>query len=418
MKVRNWIIGSVAAAGIGICAIGGFGYNYIAKMNKELNTYVLPNTTFAGISLDGKTKNEVAKIIQQKMDSLNQQSITYSLRGTNSTYTWKDLGVQYKGTDIADEIFKEQKGSILERYTLRQQAAEGELQRSYELTAQLDEKKYEEFMKEKYNDLLSQPKNASISISGTNVSISPSVDGEKVDKEKLKALTEEAVSKTIASVDVPLTAAKPERTTEDVQNMGINEVIAEYRSPMTGRNVNQTYNVSRAANKLTGVFIAPDEVFSFNGHVGLTNAANGYKLAGVYVNGKLEQEAGGGVCQVSSTLYGAILRADLTIVERSNHSKPVSYVPLGQDATIADYGPDLKFKNNTGHHIYIQSFVDGANTVVRVFGTSTGKSVTVSSKVISQTSKNVTVATYKTVKQNGQVIESRQISQSRYKKTA
>ncbi|GAA3331098.1 hypothetical protein GCM10020331_086270 [Ectobacillus funiculus] len=206
-----------------------------------------------------------------------------------------------------------------------------------------------------------------------------------------------------------------------MQNMGIKEVIAEYSSPVAGRNANQVYNVSRAANKLTGVFIAPDEVFSFNGHVGLTNAANGYKLAGVYVNGKLEQEAGGGVCQVSSTLYGAILRADLSIVERSNHSKPVHYVPLGQDATIADYGPDLKFKkNNTGHYIYLQSFVDGANTVVRVFGTSTGKkSVTVSSKVVSETSKkNITVATYKTVKQNGQVIESGQISQSRYKKTA
>ncbi|GAA3331096.1 hypothetical protein GCM10020331_086260 [Ectobacillus funiculus] len=95
------------------------------------------------------------------MDSLDQQSITYSLRGTKkSTYTWKDLGVQYKGTDIADEIFQgAKKGSIPERYTLQKQAAEGKLQRSYELTAQLDaKKKYEEFMKDKYNSLLTQPK--------------------------------------------------------------------------------------------------------------------------------------------------------------------------------------------------------------------------------------------------------------------
>ena len=111
--------------------------------------------------------------------------------------------------------------------------------------------------------------------------------------------------------------------------MGIKEVIAEYSTPMAGRNGNQSFNVNKSANTLSGVIVAPDETFSFNGRVGVTD--HGYKSA-VYSQGKVIQSAGGGVCQVSSTLYSA-LRADLGIVSRSNHSMPVNYLPLGQDAS-------------------------------------------------------------------------------------
>lgn len=416
MKLRNWIIGSVVAGSIGLCVAGGFAYNYVNKLNKELDTYVLPHTTFEGVSLDGKTKKEVNDIIQQKVEQLNQHAITYTLNEQNNTYTWKDLGVQYKGTEIADQIFKEQQGSVTERYNLRKKAVQNGLDRNYRLQAYLNSAKYDEFMKDKYNDFLSTPENASISITGTNIQITQSTDGSKVDKNQLKSLTEQAIGTVNQQIQIPVVAVKPERTTEDVQNMGIKEVIAEYRTPMNGRNGSQLFNVQRAASTLTGAFIAPDEVFSFNGRVGITDAANGYQSAAVYVNGKVEQSAGGGVCQVSSTLYGAILRADLSIVERSNHSLPVHYVPLGQDATVADYGPDLKFKNNTGHHIYIQSFVENNEAVVRIFGTNTGKNVQVSSQVVSETAKNVIVYTYKTVTQNGQVLESGRISKSTYAK--
>lgn len=96
--------------------------------------------------------------------------------------------------------------------------------------------------------------------------------------------------------------------------MGIKEVIAEYSTPMAGRNGNQSFNVNKSANTLSGVIVAPDETFSFNGRVGVTDAAHGYKSAAVYSQGKVIQSAGGGVCQVSSTLYSAALRADLGII--------------------------------------------------------------------------------------------------------
>ncbi|KEK21775.1 VanW family protein [Bacillus gaemokensis] len=416
MKLRNLLIGSAVVGGILLCAGGIGGYQYVSKLNKQLDTTVLPHTTFEGTSLDGKSKEEVQEVIQQKVDELNKKSLNYTFQDSTQTYTWKDLGVEYKEKDIVKNIFKEQNGNIMNRYKMRKQAESGELTREYTLKPQLNTATYDAFMKEKYNDALKKPINAELSISGTTINISQSQNGEKIDKEQLKDLTTKAIAAGTQDIKLPIASIKPERSTEDIQNMGITEVIAEYSTPMAGRNGNQSFNVNKSANTLSGAIVAPDETFSFNGRVGITDAAHGYKSAAVYLQGKVVQSAGGGVCQVSSTLYSAALRADLGVVARSNHSMPVHYLPLGQDAAVADYGPDLKFKNNTGKYIYIQAFSTGSSITTRIFGTPTGKNVEISSKVIGETENKITAVTHKKVTQNGQVISNGQISKSVYKK--
>ncbi|MED0976937.1 VanW family protein [Bacillus paranthracis] len=415
MKLSKILIGSAIAGGILLCVGGVSGYQYVSKLNNQLDTTALPNTTFEGISLDGKNKKDIQAIINQKITELDQKSLTYIFQNDKQTYTWKDLGINYKEKDIIDKIFKEQEGNAINRYKMRKQAENGELKRNYKLTPQLNTTAYKSFMKDKYNETLKNPVNAELNIEGTTVNISQSQNGEKIDKEKLTDLTRQAITSGTSDVTLPVTLLKPERSTEDIQKMGIKEVIAEYSTPMAGRNGNQSFNVNKSANTLSGVIVAPDETFSFNGRVGVTDAAHGYKSAAVYSQGKVIQSAGGGVCQVSSTLYSAALRADLGIVSRSNHSMPVNYLPLGQDAAVADYGPDLKFKNNTGNHIYIQAFSNGGSITTRIFGTNTGKNVEVSSQVISRTNDKITAVTYKKVTQNGEVISNGQISRSVYK---
>ncbi|HHB1766814.1 TPA: VanW family protein [Bacillus cereus] len=415
MKLSKILIGSAIAGGILLCVGGVSGYQYVSKLNNQLDTTALPNTTFEGISLDGKNKKDIQAIINQKITELDQKSLTYIFQNDKQTYTWKDLGINYKEKDIIDKIFKEQEGNAINRYKMRKQAENGELKRDYKLTPQLNTTVYESFMKDKYNETLKNPVNAELSIEGTTVNISQSQNGEKIDKGKLTDLTKQAITSGTSDITLPVTLLKPERSTEDIQKMGIKEVIAEYSTPMAGRNGNQSFNVNKSANTLSGVIVAPDETFSFNGRVGVTDAAHGYKSAAVYSQGKVIQSAGGGVCQVSSTLYSAALRADLGIVSRSNHSMPVNYLPLGQDAAVADYGPDLKFKNNTGNHIYIQAFSNGGSITTRIFGTNTGKNVEVSSQVISRTNDKITAVTYKKVTQNGEVISNGQISKSVYK---
>ncbi|PEA82174.1 VanW family protein [Bacillus pseudomycoides] len=416
MKLRNLLIGSAVTGGILLCAGGIGGYQYVSKLNKQLDTNVLPHTTFEGTSLDGKSKKDVQEIIQQKIDESNKKSLNYTFQGSTQAYTWKDLGVEYKETEISEKIFKEQKGNVINRYKMRKQAENGELKREYKLTPQLNTATYEAFIKEKYNETLKEPVNAELSVSGTTVNISQSQNGEKVDKDKLKELTAKAITAGTQDIQLPIASIKPEHSTEDMQNMGITQVIAEYSTPMAGRNGSQSFNVNKSANTLSGAIVAPDETFSFNERVGITDAAHGYKSAAVFLQGKVVQSAGGGVCQVSSTLYGAALRADLGVVARSNHSMPVHYLPLGQDAAVADYGPDLKFKNNTGKYIYIQASSNGSSITTRIFGTPTGKNVEVSSKVIGETENKITAVTYKKVTQNGQVISNGQISKSVYKK--
>ncbi|GAB6447011.1 MULTISPECIES: VanW family protein [Bacillus] len=415
MKLSKILIGSAITGGILLCVGGVSGYQYVSKLNNQLDTTALPNTTFEGISLGGKNKKDIQAIINQKTTELDQKSLTYIFQNDKQTYTWKDLGVNYKEKDIIDKIFKEQEGNAMNRYKMRKQAENGELKRDYKLTPQLNTTTYESFMKDKYNETLKNPVNAELSIEGTTVNISQSQNGEKIDKGKLSDLTKQAINSGTSDVTLPVTLLKPERSTEDIQKMGIKEVIAEYSTPMAGRNGNQSFNVNKSANTLSGVIVAPDETFSFNGRVGVTDAAHGYKSAAVFSQGKVIQSAGGGVCQVSSTLYSAALRADLGIVSRSNHSMPVNYLPLGQDAAVADYGPDLKFKNNTGNHIYIQAFSNGGSITTRIFGTNTGKNVEVSSQVISRTGDKITAVTYKKVTQNGEVISNGQISKSVYK---
>ncbi|AWC27510.1 VanW family protein [Bacillus cytotoxicus] len=416
MKLHQFLICSAITGGILLCAGGISGYQYISKLNKELDTTALPHTTFEGIPLDGKNKQDIQKIVQQKVEELNKKSLNYVFENNTQTYTWKDLGVEYKEKDIVANIFKEQQGNIIDRYNMRKKAIHGELKREYKLKPQLNSTAYEAFMEDKYNETLKNPVNAELNISGTTVNISESQNGEKIDKEQLAILTKQAIAANTQNIKLPIASIKPERSTEDIQNMGIKQVIAEYSTPMTGRNGSQSFNVNKSANTLSGAIVAPDETFSFNGRVGITDAAHGYKSAAVYLQGKVVQSAGGGVCQVSSTLYGAVLRADLGVVARSNHSMPVHYLPLGQDAAVADYGPDLKFKNNTGHYIYIQAFSDGNRITTRIFGTPTGKNVEVSSKVISHTGNKITAVTYKKVTKDGQVISNGQISKSVYKK--
>ncbi|PER22265.1 VanW family protein [Bacillus cereus] len=415
MKSSKILIGSAIAGGILLCVGGIGGYQYVSTLNNQLNTTALPNTTFEGISLDGKNKTDIQAIISQKVNELDQKSLNYVSQDAKQTYVWKDLGVEYNEKEIVDTIFKEQEGNMINRYKMRKEAEDGELKRDYKLTSKLNTTTYESFIKDKYNETLKNPVNAELNVEGSTVNISQSQNGEKIDKEKLTDLTKNAITAGTSDVTLPVTLIKPERSTEDIQKMGIKEVIAEYSTPMAGRNGNQSFNVNKSANTLSGVIVAPDETFSFNGRVGVTDAAHGYKSAAVYSQGKVIQSAGGGVCQVSSTLYSAALRADLGIVSRSNHSMPVNYLPLGQDAAVADYGPDLKFKNNTGNHIYIQAFSNGGSITTRIFGTPTGKNVEVSSQVISNTGDKITAVTYKKVTQNGEVISNGQISKSVYK---
>lgn len=146
-------------------------------------------------------------------------------------------------------------------------------------------------------------------------------------------------------------------------------VMGSWTSYFTVSNVPRTANVRLSAERVNDTVLMPGESFSYDKTVGPRTAQNGFKVAGVYINNKVEQGLGGGVCQTSSTLYSAVLYANLEIVSRTSHSLPVSYMPPGQDATIAEGYIDFIFKNNTDHPIKISATINGGSITCKIIGT-------------------------------------------------
>lgn len=148
----------------------------------------------------------------------------------------------------------------------------------------------------------------------------------------------------------------------------IDGLVAAYSTQFDPNNKNRYQNVALAAKKVNNILLHPDEVFSFNTVVGLRLPEYGYKEAPVLVDGKVLLDWGGGVCQVSTTLYNASLLADMEIKERTSHFQPPGYVPLGQDAAVADNLLDFRFKNNSHFNIYLMSEVSNNQVTISIFG--------------------------------------------------
>lgn len=168
----------------------------------------------------------------------------------------------------------------------------------------------------------------------------------------------------------------PEVRTEDLNIKFYQDVLGTYTSKYNGNLINRTKNVSLAAEYVNGTVIMPGQTFSYNKVVGKRTAERGFKQATVYTGEGTEEGLGGGICQVSSTIYCAQLRANLKTVSRTNHSYTVAYVPLGQDATVSYGVLDYVFENDTNYPIKIETVMGGGKLTVNILGTKVDKSLT------------------------------------------
>lgn len=210
------------------------------------------------------------------------------------------------------------------------------------------------------------------------------VDTEATRKLVLAAISELENSVTEKRFEVITQTVDPVVKTGEINNLGIKELIGKGESWFSGSITNRIFNLQKAAAALNGVLVPPGDTFSFNKTIGEISGATGYKQAYVIKDGKTLLGDGGGVCQVSSTLFRAVLNAGLPIDERIAHAFRVSYYEEkyqpGFDATIFQPSPDFKFRNDTPHHILIQTEFDEKNKhlVFLLYGTSDGRVATVS----------------------------------------
>jgi len=245
------------------------------------------------------------------------------------------------------------------------------------------------------------PQNPKFSFaSGRVQEFQPALDGVNVDTNKYKkltALTLDNLSNTpekTLSYDIPVIRVAPEVSTGEVNNFGIKELIGRGTSTYFHSIPGRVYNVSLATSRINGTLVKPGDTFSFNSTLGDVSEFTGYKQAYIISEGKTILGDGGGVCQVSSTLFRALLNAGLPITERQAHAYRVGYYeqgsPPGMDATVYSPSPDLKFKNDTTSYILIQAKADTKHysLVFELYGTGDGRVATVTKPVVS----NVTPA--------------------------
>lgn len=284
-----------------------------------------------------------------------------------------------------------------------------------EIDLSTEEKKPEPIDLDKvYSEVHTEPKDAYYT--KDPFTLYPHVDGIDFDisMEEAKKLLEENKEEYV----IPLKITKPDITTDEIGSEGFPDLLGTYKTYYNSSNKDRTTNLRLASNKIDGTVLMPGETFSYNKVVGERTIAAGYKEAPIYAGGKVVDGIGGGICQVSSTLYNAVIFANLDIVSRTNHRFVPSYVTAGRDATVVYGSIDFKFKNNRNYPIKIQCSVSGGIAKFDIYGLRTDDEyeVEISSRVTGSTANSTYSEAYRILKQNGQVVSSELLSKDTYKR--
>ena len=388
-KSSLWFLIGFSIAGLTLLSlvIIFFQYNYNAK--------VIPGVFIDDTYVGEKTKDEIIYIYNEKNKNIGDSTFSFEYNQEIASVSAEDLDIGYDSELIAEQAMGLGKSSnIFSNFFIITNAYLNgiTLNSSFTFNSELLENVLKPFREKIYKE----PINAEFAIENNRVvKFSQSEDGQTLDIDKVKKFVLDRIELIIKSNEVkhfeyslPTISIKPEITTEEVNDYGIVEKIGEGVSYFAGSIPNRIHNIGHAASKIDGTLVAPGEVFSFNEHVGDISRLSGYKEAYVISGGRTVLGDGGGVCQVSTTLFRAMLDAGVPIEERHAHSYRVGYYeqqsPVGIDATIYVPSVDLKFKNDTGTYILIVSdfSAEQQKLVFSLYGKSDGRISQVSDPVI------------------------------------
>lgn len=332
---------------------------------------ILPGVSALGVELEGLNREDAREILQP---------ITSKLIDSPRILVFEDKEIKFIPHKELD-TFIDLNRVVEETYTI---ARTGNIFKRIKDRIVIQRKGYEvlyqiEFSLQKFDDFQNRVSSL-ISRSPDDAYIEgnkiiESRTGVKLDLERFKEEITESLKcldeKKYVS-DLPVIIVDPKITTQNIlTKLAITEELGNYSTSLKNKEENTIYNIRLASDVINGILIKPQDIFSFNKYVGPGEKADGYKESTIIANGVFVNGYGGGICQVSSTLYNAVLLANLPIVERYNHSvygEATKYVPLGQDAAIFYGFKNLRFKNNSDHTIVIFSKVFRDTLQVRIFG--------------------------------------------------
>ena len=400
------IIGLVAI----ICVLG-ISINYFNK--KYIYTDVIAKNIFIeGIDVSNLTKEEAINYINE---NITPSDIQLNYDGETNIISPDEIDLKYNTSEVVDEAYNYTKTdsyfeNIKRFFDLNKNIKNLEIKSLY------NENKLSEKIQSISESINVAMENAKVYISDSgNISASSATIGKELDIAATKESIYDAIkNKDYKAIDLKVNIKQPKISTEAAKS--VNTLLAEFSTKFSTNDSNRVTNIVLSAKATSDVLLMPGEEFSYNNLTGKRTKSNGYKDAPVIINGKLEQDVGGGVCQVSSTLFNSVLYSGLDVTSRRNHSLKSSYVSIGRDAMVSDGGSDFRFKNPYSHPVYIKNTVSNGVITSKIYGNASDKK-NISIKVEPYTTGGLDAAkTYIEYRDsNGNVIRTQYISNSVYK---
>ncbi len=365
MKKKNLIKRFV----IGLFALGAIGTTFHVSAAKEEE-----QTIYAGVYLDGAyvgglTKEEAIEEYQDYMKGIDSLKLTFTTSLGEYTTSLGDLNISVSPEEAVDQALEYgRKGNILARYK-EIKALEAEN------VVLIPKKKFDksvlrDILESNTEDLVKEAKDASISRQDGEFVITDGEVGTKIMVDDTIKEIEKIFSEAWEQKDIKIAAVveeqQPKYTAEDFSK--VDSVMGRAETGYNAGNSSRAQNLVTGAGKISGTVVMPGEQFSVYETVSPFTEENGYANAGQYVNNELVDGLGGGICQVSTTLYNAVLKAELQVDERYPHSLRVGYVDASRDAAIAGTYMDFKFTNNTDYPIFIDGYAGGGSISFAIYG--------------------------------------------------
>ena len=377
-KKKHIILACVLSAAVLVLAAGAAIFFHFYSQSQEtakMNTTV-DTTTFykgivvQGIDLGGKTMEQATAAVKALEPSLRDK---YNITITYKDKSWKITEDDFAFAFDTDQVLKEayayaRSGNNEERYKLID--ALTTTPKTYQVSHTMTYANLKTKLTEMVKGIAVAPVDATVASFDTNTATFSYQDGKNglsVDENKLYEDTVKIINGAKTGTVELSTAAIPFGVTS-AQMKSHMQKLGTFSTYSTN-NANGNHNMRLALGRANGLAIQPGATFSFNGMTGnSTNASNGYLKAGAISGGKHIEEYGGGICQVSTTIYGAAIRSNMEIVSRSNHLWPSTYCPIGLDATVSYPYLDFKFKNPTQYPVYLVANMSGTKLTVTFYG--------------------------------------------------
>ncbi|WP_051195146.1 VanW family protein [Pseudobutyrivibrio ruminis] len=346
--------------------------NEEAETVSDDDTRVIPDgVSIGGTSVGGMTVADAKSVVNDYFANYDDVKFTLSANGQEIAATGKDICIGAKNSDVVSKAAAYGTyGNLAERFKANKDLEEGR-GKNFELTLGVDRNALTTYLSSAASKVNDEASDDYLTRENGEFVFHEGTAGVVVQIDESVAIIADYIennwNKEDASIELATVVKEPRGSKEELAE--IKDLLGSFNTDYSSSSTARKNNVANGVGFINGTILYPGDEFSVLNTITPFSAENGYMLAGSYENGTTVQTYGGGICQVSTTLYGAVREAELGIVTRSCHSMIVTYVPPSQDAAIAESGgKDFQIKNNKNYPIYIEGYCDGSKAYFNIYG--------------------------------------------------